>query len=252
MNLGPRFMTHVTSRNTFLWMILAFQAGVVNIGGLMACHRYVSHVTGFATFFGYDIVEGQYAEALKILAVPMFFLFGAMISGELIDTRLRMGKMPRYYISFGSIFFLIALVWLGGLANLFGPFGGDLADPGSYSLLALLCLVCGIQNGTVTTVSRSVVRTTHLTGITTDLGIGIVRYLNRKRSSHRIDDEVRANYMRFAIIFGFVCGSGAGAVLFKAYDYGAFLLPTFTALGFFVLAIWAHVREAPAEASTAG
>ena len=62
---------------------MAFQAGLINIGGFMACHRFVSHITGFATFFGYEINQADTSAALSMLVVPMFFLFGCMISGFL-------------------------------------------------------------------------------------------------------------------------------------------------------------------------
>jgi uncharacterized membrane protein YoaK (UPF0700 family) len=92
----------------------------------------------------------------------------------------------------------------------------------------LLCLTCGIQNGTITTVSKSVVRTTHLTGITTDLGIGIMRYLNREKIKAPIADEVRAILMRIGIIVFFGLGSVVGGLAFHRFEYNGFILPAVT------------------------
>lgn len=96
-----------------------------------------------------------------------------MVSGQLVDIRLKLRKRPKYYLTFGLIFFLLSTVFGLGVTGHFGKFGAPLAFSSDYTLLALLCLVCGIQNGTITTVSKSVIRTTHLTGVTTDLGTGI-------------------------------------------------------------------------------
>jgi uncharacterized membrane protein YoaK (UPF0700 family) len=63
-------------------------AGTINSGGFLACGRWVTHVTGFATFFGIDLVTGEYKLALSMLIVPMFFLLGSFVSGYLIDVRL--------------------------------------------------------------------------------------------------------------------------------------------------------------------
>lgn len=202
MLFGNESISHYNRSNIAIWMSMAFQAGIINMGGFMACHRFVSHVTGFATFFGYEVNQPNSDHAIGMLAVPLFFLFGAMLSGFLVDLRLKLHKKPKYYITFGLIFLLTLIVFSGGITGYFGNFGEPLASSHDYTLLALLCLICGIQNGTITTVSKSVVRTTHLTGITTDLGIGIVRYLNKEKFDYNEDDS-KANLMRLGIIIFF-------------------------------------------------
>mgnify|MGYP001455953933 CR=1 FL=1 len=164
-----------------------------------------------------------------MLLVPLFFLLGSVMSGILVDLRLKLHKKPRYYISFGLIFFLQLIVMTGGVNSWFGQFGEPLQHSRDYTLLILLCLICGIQNGTITTVSRSVIRTTHLTGITTDLGIGVVRYFNRHKISDPNPNEGKANLMRLGIILFFGLGSIAGAWLFTYLGYWAFALPVCTA-----------------------
>ncbi len=193
---------------------MAFQAGMLNIGGFMACHRFVSHVTGFATFFGYEVNQTNLSHAAGMLAVPVFFLLGAMLSGFLVDLRLKLHKKPKYYISFGLIFLLLLIVLTGGLLNLYGPFGHPVNTSGDYALLILLCFICGVQNGTITSVSKSVIRTTHLTGITTDLGIGLVRLMNRSKIDEPMENEEKATYMRIGIITFFGLGSVIGGFIF--------------------------------------
>ncbi|MGE0762357.1 MAG: YoaK family protein [Bdellovibrionales bacterium] len=209
-------------------MALAFQAGLLNIGGFMACHRFVSHVTGFATFFGLEASLANKNQAAGMLAVPLFFLFGAMISGQLVDIRLKLHKKPKYYLTFGLIFFLVLIVLIGGWLGYFGQFGEAAEFTRDYVLLALLCLICGIQNGTVTSVSRSVVRTTHLTGITTDLGIGLMRLWNKNKLGDQVQDDSRANWMRIGILLSFGFGSVAGGFIFRWFEYGGFLVPALT------------------------
>ena len=65
-----------TRRNRVIWFTLAFQAGWINAGGFLACHRFVSHVTGFATQFGVDIAEFRWTDATGMLTVPLFFFNG--------------------------------------------------------------------------------------------------------------------------------------------------------------------------------
>ncbi len=225
---GNTTISHYKQSNVIVWMLMAFQAGVLNIGGFMACHRFVSHITGFATFFGFELTQTDFSHAVGMLIVPLFFLIGVMASAYLIDTQIRSNLKPRYYFSFGLIFLLILAVFLLGISNYLGIFGEPLIDERDYLLLFFLCTICGIQNGTITTVSKSVIRTTHLTGITTDLGIGIIRLLNSNHVSEGVENEKKANLMRFGIISFFLLGSVCGGFTFKRFEYWGFLLPLVT------------------------
>lgn len=232
--------------NVAVWMSMAFQGGVLNIGGFMACHRFVSHVTGFATFFGVEVSRApdNAFHAVGMLVVPLFFLLGVMLSGQLVDIRLQLHKKPRYYVTFGIIFLLTLVVLFGGMSGVFGKFGEPLALNRDYLLLILLCLVCGIQNGTVTTVSRSVVRTTHLTGVTTDLGIGIMRFMNRgllRQDTEEMRNNDRANLMRVGIISFFVLGSVAGGFAFRYFGYAGFVLPVVTSGTLFLIMMYFQI-----------
>lgn len=225
---GNESISHYSKSNVTIWMTMAFQAGMLNIGGFMACHRFVSHVTGFATFFGYEINKPDKSHAIGMLVVPFFFLLGAMFSGLLVDIRLKLHKKPKYYISFGVIFFLLLVVLLGGTGGYLGTFGGANNGTPDYILLTLLCFICGVQNGTITTVSKSVIRTTHLTGITTDLGIGLMRLLNYKKIKEPVDNEKKATLMRAGIIFFFGLGSVVGGRVFLEMAYMGFIIPAAT------------------------
>ncbi|QDK45250.1 DUF1275 domain-containing protein [Bdellovibrio sp. ZAP7] len=230
---GNESISHYTRSNILIWMLMAFQAGVLNMGGFLACHRFVSHVTGFATFFGYEFTQKDRGHAWGMLIVPLFFLFGAMVSGYLVDIRVKLRKKPKYYIAYAVMLVLILVATLGGWWGWFGPFGASLEESrNGYLLLILLCFTCGVQNGTITSVSRSVVRTTHLTGITTDLGIGLVRIFNKKilgfEHTELVENEYKATSMRLGIITMFVLGSVLAGFVYPVAGFLGFLIPAFT------------------------
>ena len=96
--------------------------------------------------------------------------------------------------------------------------------------------------------SKSVIRTTHLTGVTTDLGIGIVRFLNRGNLKGEIENEVKANLMRVGIIFFFGFGSVFGGYVFSKLELGGFFIPTLTSGLLFGAMLYFQVikpRQAP-------
>lgn len=241
---GNETISTYTRSNVAIWMALAFQAGLLNMGGYMACHTFVSHVTGYATLFGYEMNRQDFGFASGMLLVPTFFLFGAMLSGVLVDLQVKLQRKPRYYVVFGVLFGLLLFVVISGFNGFFGKFGEPLTQSRDYTLMAVLCLACGVQNGTITLVSRSVIRTTHLTGVTTDLGIGLVRVMNSNLLKGKIDDEWKANFMRIGIILYFILGSASGYQLFHRWGFRGFLFPCGISGGLFFLTLYHQVIKA--------
>jgi len=211
-------------------MMLAFLAGNINVGGFMACHRFVTHVTGFGTFAGIELANGHFIEALGMLAVPFFFLAGAIGSGWLVDGRISQNKMPRFDTVMALISLCLLLATAGGVSSYFGEFGSPAAIKHDFVLLGLLCFASGLQNAVITSSTGAVIRTTHLTGLTTDLGIGIARILRRNPDPMKHHHDVQNNWIRTELILSFVGGSVTGAFLYSHFEYRGFLLPSLIAL----------------------
>jgi uncharacterized membrane protein YoaK (UPF0700 family) len=208
-----------------LWFMLAFIAGAVNAGGVMSCLHFVSNVTGYYTLFGVHYSQGNFLHTAKNLSVPFYFLIGSMISSLLVDNRVQRGLRPRYYVVMVLVSSILLLVAYGGSRDWFGEFGHELTLKRDYLMLSLLCLAMGMQNAVISSASGAVVRTSHMTGLTTDLGIGIVRALSISKTDQRREDEVRANWMRLGLILSFTIGGLVGAMIYIDYGYGGFYLP---------------------------
>jgi uncharacterized membrane protein YoaK (UPF0700 family) len=237
-----RTLSHYSKSNVAIWLMMGFQAGAINTGGFLSCHRFVSHVTGFGTLVGTEAASGRWIDTLGIAAVPSFFIGGAMMSAYLVDRRIQSNRKPLYPLVMLLIFVLTSSVALLGASGYFGGFGAEFARH-DYLMLAALCLACGLQNGTVTSAFGAIIRTTHLTGITTDLGIGIVRILTH---SHKIQprlNEIRANWMRAGLIAAFILGSFCSAHIYMQFEYWGFLIPSLIAT---ILFFWSllHFDEA--------
>jgi uncharacterized membrane protein YoaK (UPF0700 family) len=207
------------------WLALSFVAGAVNVGGLMACGRFVTHVTGFASLFGESLALKNPSAAFSMLSVPLFFLAGGFISGLLIDIRLIHHKRPHYGIAMTMATTCVGIAAVGGALGWWGIWGHELEIGRDYLFLAVLSLGSGIQNALVTSASGTVVRTTHLTGITTDLAVGLARIAFGKLDETKRSMELMSNELRAGSIFAFILGSGAGAFGFFKYGYLGFALP---------------------------
>ena len=90
----------------------------------------------------------------------------------------------------------------------------------------LLCFIMGLQNAIVTKISQAEIRTTHMTGVVTDLGIELGRLIYWNRTRHRDDIHfVRANrdklFIHGSILGLFFLGGIVGALAFKAMGFSA-------------------------------
>lgn len=207
----------------FNWFLLCFNGGCINAGGFFATGSFVSHITGFATLFGVEAIHQRYDIALGLLSVPLFFLFGAFLAGLFIDLPAHQNKKPNFDFVMGlcALLLFIASCDFTHLKK----FGETLRLKQDYFLLAQLCLACGLQNGAITSSSRGLIRTTHLTGLTTDLGLGIARLLafNLKKEPYR--KELWTNRLRFGSIVSYILGSAIGGIGFTFFEFRGFLLP---------------------------
>lgn len=213
------------------WFLLAFLAGNINTGGFLSAGRFVSHVTGFATLTGISFAKGNFLEAIGLMSIPIYFLVGVMVSGYLTERRRSVDVHSQKYAPvMGIVAFLLGLATLGGAGNLFGGFGVPVNLGHDYFLLALLCGACGLQNAAITSASGSTVRTTHLTGLTTDLGLGIIRAEVHYASKEGQAADRKSNLLRVGTIVSFFLGSLIGAFFYTHFQYLGFLLPMILAI----------------------
>ncbi len=235
----------------FKWLLMAFVAGNINAGGYLACHRFVTHVTGFATLFGIEVGSGNWATALGILSVPFYFLIGVMVSAYFTDREIARGGLPRYGIVMKLIALLLAAATVGGCLNVFGKFGKPFDMDSDYFLLVLLCGASGLQNAAITTASGGLMRSTHLTGATTDIGIGLVRSLFGHRDPALRRRDLYRGTLRFGCIAAFAVGGIFGAILFDQVEYLGFLLPLGVSLYVGKLGVRTVAAEVAAAAAAA-
>ncbi len=210
-------------RNMFIWFLLAFQGGALNTGGYLSVHRFVSHVTGFATLAGVAGAEMDFSTMIGMLLVPISFLFGVMISAWHAERRRTLNKYPHYSFIFSIIVLNILLILVLGTQGFLGEFGESLSPQRDYFLLFMLAFTCGLQNAVITSFSGAQVRTSHLTGLTTDFGIGLVRLWSSRKELHK--KELFVTWTRFGIYWAFVIGSFVSALLYINFKFYGFLLP---------------------------
>lgn len=190
--------------------LLALLAGVVNAIGLLGFqHQAISHISGTVTLLGTSI-ESLDQQTFHLFMVLFSFLLGATLSGLFIEsTALKLGRRYGIALCIESAMLFIAYLLL---------------SEGSVSGQYFASAACGLQNAMITTFSGAVIRTTHMTGIITDLGIMIGARLRGERFDYR-----KAKLFLF-IFAGFLIGGITGAKLYALYALSSLLAPIAFAL----------------------
>eukprot|EP00927_Polykrikos_kofoidii_P061001 TRINITY_DN55896_c0_g1_i1.p1 TRINITY_DN55896_c0_g1~~TRINITY_DN55896_c0_g1_i1.p1 ORF type:complete len:473 (+),score=85.14 TRINITY_DN55896_c0_g1_i1:73-1491(+) len=204
---------------------LAFCAGLVNATAFHALSTFVSHVTGSFSRSALGLVSGEDVNAGDSVLLVFSFLAGSTTCGFFISKNTIHFGLALYDFGLMSVSTLLVLTTLT-------------ADMTVARYFA--CAACGLQNGMATHWGGAVIRTTHVTGLFTDVGLLIGRVLSvlcRKRCGQRFDaidtvevaDDLSKMSVLVTIAAAFFFGIFIGAHLWKAIGHFAFLVPaTFT------------------------
>ena len=214
---GWASVQRTAQNNMRLGATLCFVAGATNAGGFLAVGQYTSHMSGIVSAVADDLVLGQLQLAAAGVAALLAFVLGAMTTAWMVNWGLRRQLQSA---------FARPLLLEAGLLLVFGLFGTGInffAPLFAPLTVLLLCFIMGLQNAVITKISHAEIRTTHITGLVTDLGLelGKLLYINRLTR----ETLVRANRPRLGIhlklIASFFGGGLAGALGFKSVGFYA-------------------------------
>ena len=202
------------STNTTLGLLLAFNAGAVNAGGFLVLRMYTSHMTGFASQVADGLVLGNLTLVLNALGALLAFICGAAVSAMLINWGQQYQLRSVYALPLLVESVLMLVFGLMGAITLtwHTPFALPLT-------VLLLSFIMGLQNAVGTKSTGGKIRTTHMTGNITDLGmeLGKMLYWNRRGTSAAA--LVRHSRERLWLFIGlvgmFILGGLMGAVGFS-------------------------------------
>lgn len=199
---------------------MAFVAGAVNAGGFMAVQHYTSHMTGVLSAMADMTALGEYKAVLYAFGMLLFFIGGAFVSTFLISYGQRHRWRARYALALG----LEAVLLL-----MFGYAGARL-EAREYlytdAAVGILSFIMGLHNAVTTNISGAAVRTTHMTGTVTDIGIELSRllYRNTPGTTQRTKAlPILANRAKLRLLLllaaSFFVGGVVGAVGFHRLGY---------------------------------
>ena len=211
-------------RNQYLAALLALIAGTLNSVGFVAVSVYTSHMTGLTASVADHLVLGS----MRLVGIGVeaitFFVLGAMTCAMLFNW----GRRRHHEARFANVLVLEALLILafGGLADQLTWRHRDLV------FVAVLCFTMGLQNAIITKISAAQIRTTHVTGMITDIGIELGKASYRSRMAGQ--PPVRADLGKLGMLAGLVAlffvGGVAGAAGYLGLGFTVLLTPALVLL----------------------
>lgn len=228
-------MIHLTNmadiyrpRYVWIWLLSAFKAGFINSAGFLVTGSFVSHVTGFGTQVGMALGNNDYFFGAEILIIPIAFIFGGVVTSFVLDRNKSSTTPPPYHIVQGLITVVIALVLIIGEAR-FGNITSNPPHPAHYgifefSIISLLCFVCGLKNSLIAWTTKGKVRVTHLTGLSTDIGLNFLKMIPGKNNPYYVSEEKISNLVRMLTFVSFSVGACSSAIIFPQLGYKGFFI----------------------------
>ena len=193
--------TRTLKHNLQIASLLSFVAGIVNVAGFLSVQQLTTNVTGHFAFFVDEVFKLDFWKGFVYFLYILFFFLGSFVSNFLVEMVAKKNQKQIYIIPT-----LIESIILFTVAFAGEPLINKHPDLIAYSLLFAM----GLQNSLVTTISNATVRTTHLTGLFTDLGIELSQlFFYRKRESQvklLSSIKLRLTIITFFFIGGIISG----------------------------------------------
>jgi uncharacterized membrane protein YoaK (UPF0700 family) len=193
--------------NVQIATVLSFVAGIVNVSGFLSFKQLTTNVTGHLALFMSDIAEFKFWKGTVYFFYIFSFLFGSFLSSYLTEKYKENKRLNVFVIP--TIIECFILITVAITSNF-------VAIKSLNLTVCLLLLAMGIQNSFVTKISNAIVRTTHLIGLFTDLGIDISHLMFPKLQEQRktLKENIK---LRLFIISFFFLGGLTGVLLYSKF-----------------------------------
>ena len=194
--------------------LLSFVAGIVNIAGFLSVQKLTTNVTGHFAFFVDEVLQLNTFKSLIYFFYIFFFFFGSFCSSFLVELTAKRSQKNIFILPIIIESMLLFLVVL---------FGSKLMINNANSIAYILLFAMGLQNSLVTKISNATVRTTHLTGLFTDLGIELSQlfFFKTPQQISKLSSTIK---LRFRIISFFLIGGLVSGIFYRKLQFNVLLI----------------------------
>ena len=192
---------------------LALVAGYVNSAGLLLFGTFTSHVTGNIGQIGFRVINGE----LTLAAYAFLLVFSFFVGAVFATLIARSSAFTQWTSAHCMVESAEGVLLLAPLIFLHAP----------ELQASLLALAMGMQNSLIKQISGARIRTSHMTGIVTDLGIETAKCVVRSSNF-----QPKALKLLVTLLLAFITGAFLGAFAARAFSFRAMIFPS---LSLFIL-----------------
>jgi len=208
--------------NLMLASSTAFVSGVTNVAGVIAFLAFTSNITGHVANLAKHVVEQNFREIIVFFVWLLLFFAGAFISNFIIRS---MQDRSRYRAHALPMILEIIILFI---VAIYGYHFYDETLLEREAIIGAILLSMGLQNSLVSNISGGLIKTSHLTGLFTDLGADVAELLHPKsESTQAVKNKV---VIRLTILTFYFIGGIAGGYFFDLYDFRIFFAIPFILL----------------------
>lgn len=200
--------------NIRLGTLTAFTAGTINIASLLIFLSFTSNVTGHYAILAAEISQGNWTQVAVVGGWIFLFFFGGFVANMSV---INFNRKSKYFAHSLPIFLEILCLLAVGI---YGQFFYEKTLQETEALVALMLFATGLQNGLTASISNFSVKTTHLTGTTTDLGI-LASMFTQKKFRKNPELIARAKLL-MSIMAAYVLGAIFSGLTYYSLEFRVF------------------------------
>ncbi len=206
--------TRSLADNIRLGVITAFSAGMVNILTLIIFFAFSSNVTGHYAILASEIAMGNWYQVAVVFSWIFLFFFGNFVSNYIVISY----NKRNAYIAHALPVAIEMLCLLS--VGIYGSYYYRETLQETEVLVALCLFAMGLQNGLTASISNFAVKTTHLTGATTDLGILASMFTKKE---YRENEQLMGKFkLIFFIALSYMFGGVIAGLLYFQIGFKTF------------------------------
>ena len=200
--------------NLQLGIFTAITAGMVNVASLVLFYSFTSNVTGHFAILAQEISDGSWFQVAVVLFWAGLFFFGSFLSNYLVINSNR--KNAFFAHSLPLLLEIVCFVIVG----FYGANYYEETLTETEFLVALLLFSMGLQNGLTASISNFAVKTTHLTGLTTDLAIHVSMLTKKEfRNNQQVVNKLK---LMLAILISYIAGGVFSGFIIHYFKFRVF------------------------------
>ncbi len=202
--------------NIRLGTLTAFTAGTINIASLLIFLSFTSNVTGHYAILAAEISQGNWTQVAVVASWIFLFFFGGFVANLSV---INLNRKSKYFAHALPIILEIMCLLAVGI---YGQFYYQKTLAETEALVALMLFATGLQNGLTASISNFSVKTTHLTGTTTDLGI-LASMFTQKKFRKNPELTGRAKLLT-SIMIAYVLGAVFSGLTYYHLEFRVFYI----------------------------